>query len=70
MFMMKKLLVFSMLGITLIGQGVSEYGGAQGRLLARRAAIVDVYRQCNGAPIKILNETYTGGIYTVKAEVR
>ena len=59
--MLKKLLVFSMLGITLIGQG---------RLLARRAAIVDIHRQSNGAPIKILNESYAGGIYTIQAEVR
>lgn len=68
--MLKKLFVFSMLGITLIGQGVATHDGAQGRLLARRAAIVDIHRQSNGASIKILNESYTGGIYTIQAEVR
>ena len=41
-----------------------------GRLLACRAGIVDIHRQSNGAPIKILNESYAGGIYTIQAEVR
>lgn len=69
--MLKKPLVFSMLGITLIGQGVATmHDGAQERLLACRAAIVDIHRQSKGAPIKILNESYAGGIYTIQVEVR
>ena len=71
--MFKKLLVYSILGITIVGQGLvpsSCSNPVQGRLLARRAAIVDVYRQVGGAQgVKIVKENFVGGVYFVKAEI-
>ena len=43
---------------------------AQMRLLARQAAIVDVYRQTNGNPFKIVREVFCeGGVYIIQAEI-
>jgi hypothetical protein len=65
----KKLLPMLLTAIV-IGQGYVPQGTtmAQGELLARRAAIVDAYRQLGGSQgIQILDESFDGKIYTVKA---
>ena len=65
----KKLLPMLLIAIV-IGQGYVPQGTttAQGRLLARRAAIVDVYHQLGGSQgIQILDESFDGKTYTVKA---
>jgi len=65
----KKLLPMLLIAIV-IGQGYVPQGTttAQGRLLARRAAIVDVCHQLGGSRgIQILDESFDGKTYTVKA---
>lgn len=65
----KKLLPMLLTAIV-IGQGYVPQGTtvAQGRILARRAAIVDVYHQLGGSQgIQILDESFDGKTYTVKA---
>lgn len=65
----KKLLPM-LLTAVVIGQGYVPQGTttAQGRILARRAAIVDVYHQLGGSRgIQILDESFDGKTYTVKA---
>lgn len=60
----------TLLTAIVIGQGYVPQGTttAQGRLLARRAAIVDVYHQLGGSQdIQILDESFDGKTYTVKA---
>ena len=66
----KKLMVMLSLTVIVIGQGYVPQGTttAQGELLARRAAIVDAYRQLGGSQgIQILDESFDGKTYTVKA---
>lgn len=41
---------------------------AQARIMARRAAVMNCYRQLNGKAIKILNEVWDGHAYKVTAE--
>lgn len=60
----------TLLTAIVIGQGYVPQGTttAQGRLLARRAAIVDIYHQLGGSQgIQILDESFDGKTYTVKA---
>lgn len=66
----KKLMAMLSLTAIVIGQGYVPQGTttAQGRLLARRAAIVDIYHQLGGSQgIQILDESFDGKTYTVKA---
>lgn len=69
--MYKKLMVFAMLGITIIGQGFvppTAVNAAQGKMLARRAAITDVFRQLgSNKGIHILTESFDGQTYTIEA---
>ena len=67
---MRKASVLIALMVTIIGQGVvsPNYPGAQGKIMARRAAIVDVYRQAGTSQgIRILSESFDGKTYTVEA---
>ena len=60
----------ALLTAIVIGQGYAPQGttAAQGRILARRAAIVDIYHQLGGSQgIQILDESFDGKTYTVKA---
>ena len=67
----KKLIVFGILGVTFIGQGIMNSAmsnTAQGRIMARRAAFVDVYRQAGGSQgLQIVNEVFDGQVYKVTA---
>lgn len=69
--MKKYLSVFMMMAMVVVGQGVTNpaFHGAQAKMLARRAAIVDVYKQTNGAPMSIISESFDGQTYTVRAQV-
>lgn len=42
---------------------------AQGKLLARRAAVVDCFRQTNENLFEVLSEQFDGNRYTIKAKV-
>ena len=67
---MRKAGLLITLVITIVGQGIvnSNYPGSQGKVMARRAAIVDVYRQAGTSQgIRILSESFDGKIYTVQA---
>ena len=67
---MRKTSMLIALMITIIGQGMvsPNYPGSQGKVMARRAAIVDVYRQAGTSQgIRILSESFDGKIYTVQA---
>lgn len=66
------LLACGILSITFIGQGLMNSAGngniAQERLMARRAAIVDVYRQAGGSQgLQIIKEVFDGHIYQITA---
>lgn len=65
------MLAMLVLGIVVIGQGAapsSVSNDLQAKLIARRAAIVDVYRQFGGSQgVRILDESYNGKVYKVKA---
>lgn len=54
-----------------VGVGVAPahvVNPAQGRIMARRAAIVDVYRKLGRSNIRILKEVWNGEVYQVEAE--
>lgn len=54
----------------IIGQGAAMNDTAQGRMMARRAAISDVQRQTNGAGrYVIIEESFEDGVYTVKVSI-
>lgn len=59
--------------LIVVGTGYAPQNAAnaaQARYMARRAAIVDCFVQTNGAPMRIMKEAYSGGKYTVTAEVQ
>jgi hypothetical protein len=64
--------VVTLVAMIVVGHGMApvNMGGAQGRMMARRAAIVDVYRQTSGAPMKIVSQSYEDGEYTITAEIQ
>ena len=67
---MRKAGLLIALVITIVGQGIvnSNYPSVQGKAMARRAAIVDVYRQAGTSQgIRILSESFDGKVYTVQA---
>lgn len=68
--MFKKFTVFAMLAV-IIGTGYQPpllEGTAQGKMIARVAAMTDVFQQTGGAPFRILSESFSHGCYTIRAE--
>lgn len=69
--MKKFLTMLSLTAIVIVGQGIvpdRAVNATQGKLLARRAAIVDVYRQLGDSHgVQILGESFDGKKYIVKA---
>jgi hypothetical protein len=74
-FMFKKILI--VLAMTTLmastASAATSYGiapagmdGAQAKLMARRAAIVDMQRQTNGKAMPILSEKWDGRIYEIE----
>lgn len=52
-----------------IGHGIASSDTPQGKMMARRAAIVDIYRQAGGsAGMQIVSESFSDGVYEVQAE--
>lgn len=62
-------LTMALLTAIVIGQGYVPQGTtvAQGRILARRAAMIDVYHQLGSKNIQIVDESFDGKTYIVKA---
>lgn len=71
MFNFKSLIVLAA-AVIVVGHGAAPVSNsaAQAKMMARRAAIVDVYRQTNGAPMHILSQIYEDGVFTVTAEIQ
>lgn len=70
--MLKKMFSWMAVLAIVVGVGVpptSSYSAAQSKLLARRAALVNVYRQTKGAPFHIMDEVWNGSQYTVYGEI-
>lgn len=68
--MLKKLACLAMLTV-IIGTGYQPpllKGTAQGKMIARVAAMTDVFQQTGGAPFRILSESFSHGCYTIRAE--
>ena len=65
-----KLFTMFALAIVVVGQGTVPQNARtplQGQLLARRAAIVDIYSQLGGVQgLNIVKEDFDGKVYTVK----
>lgn len=61
-----------LLAVIVIGTGYAPaaMNPAQGKLMARRAAQVDCFKQSGGSPFNILAESYDGHTYRIEAEVR
>ena len=61
-----------LLAVIVIGTGYAPaaMNPAQGKLMARRAAQVDCFKQSCGSPFNILAESYDGHTYRIEAEVR
>ena len=68
--MFAKMITYVLLGAIFVGQGMAaaNMNGAQGKMMARRAAIVDLYRQAGGSQgLEIVGESFDGHIYKVEA---
>lgn len=68
--MFKKLACLAMLAV-IVGTGYQPpalKGTVQGKMIARTAAISDVFYQTKGAPFRILSESFSHGCYTIRAE--
>ena len=67
---MIKAIMSSMLVLTIvIGQGIAANSSPQGKMMARRAAIIDIQKQTNGAAgMSIISEHFDGQTYTIEAE--
>ena len=61
-----------LLAVIVVGTGYAPaaMNPAQGKLMARRAAQVDCFKQSGGSPFNILAESYDGHAYRIEAEVR
>lgn len=61
-----------LLAVIVVGTGyaTAAMNPAQGKLMARRAAQVDCFKQTGGSPFNILSESYDGHTYRIEAEVR
>lgn len=61
-----------LLAVIVVGTGYAPaaMNPAQGKLMARRAAQVDCFKQSGGSPFNILAESYDGHTYRIEAEVR
>lgn len=69
--MFKKLMAHAAILAVIVGIGYPPPAmddKPRGRLLARVAAMTDVFRQTEGAPFRVLSESYAGGYYVVRAE--
>lgn len=69
--MFKKFIAHAAIFAVIVGIGYpppAMTSKPQGKMLARVAAMTDVFRQTEGAPFRILSESYTGGYYVVRAE--
>ena len=74
---MKNFITNLLVAVVVFGMGYAPDGttGVQARILGERAAISDIQRQVNGAPIKVLRKTHfveeTGRVrWIVEAEVQ
>lgn len=70
--MIKRFFRFVLLAIVVIGNGIAPpnaHSDAQAKMMARRAAIVDCQRQMNGQAFHILEESFNGSVYTIRASV-
>lgn len=61
-----------LLAVIVVGTGYAPatMNNVQGKLMARRAAQVDCFKQTGGSPFNILAESYDGHTYRIEAEVR
>lgn len=69
--MFKKLMAHAAILAVIIGTGYQPpafKGTTQGKMIARTAAISDVFYQTKGAPFRILSESFSHGCYTIRAE--
>ena len=71
--MFRKTMIWAVMAITITGQGLVPSGAlnvTHGEMLARRAAIVDIYRQNGGSQgLSIVNESFDGHVYRITAAV-
>ena len=68
---MKKISLL-LLAVIVVGTGYAPatMNNVQGKLMARRAAQVDCFKQTGGSPFVVLSESYDGHTYRIEAEVR
>ena len=68
---MKKISLL-LLAVIVVGTGYAPagMGNAQGKLMARRAAQVDCFKQSGGSLFTVLSEAFDGHAYRIEAEVR
>ena len=59
-----------LLAVIVVGTGYAPatMNPAQGKLMARRAAQVDCFKQTGGSPFTILSEVFDGHTYHIEAE--
>ena len=61
-----------LLAVIVVGTGYAPaaMNPAQGKLMARRAAQVDCFKQTGGSPFTILSEVFDGHTYHIEAEAK
>jgi hypothetical protein len=67
--MYKTMLLLIAVILTAYGYAPDNGNNNQGKMLARRAAMVDLYRRTNGTAYHILSESYDGHRYTIQASL-
>ena len=68
---MKNFISMFLVGVIVVGHGFVNHNfnsGLQKRMMAKKAAVVDIQKQTNGKNFKIISENFDGEVFTVTAE--